>query len=326
MAEQMTEEQILDSFEKNSFGPSEEAVEAPAQAEATTAKADSSNAQVEGAEAEEAQASSEEAEETQTIEIDPDEALFEQEIDQGGTKVKEKLSLKELQLGYLRQRDYTKKTEELAKHRAEAQEQARQANQVALKQYGERLNQLQAALVKTVAPELANVDWNKLATEDAFEYVRLSNRARQVNDVLQAIESEKRATSGSLKEQEEKAKAETWAKSQEILQRDIPDWGEPVAKRLAKAAQDAGYTADEVGQWNDHRLIKLAHKAALYDDLNSKQASQEKIVAKKIALVPKVLKPGPKPTPSTPVSEAMKRLQKSGKPEDALPFFEALVR
>ncbi|HSQ91559.1 MAG TPA: hypothetical protein VLM19_05245 [Nitrospiraceae bacterium] len=326
MAEQMTEEQILDSFEKNSFGASEATEEVPAQKATPETQPDAENAQVEGADAEVTQEPSEKEEETQTIEIDPDEALFEQQIDDGGKKVTQKLSLKELQQGYLRQSDYTKKTQELAKQRAEAQEQVRQATQVSVKQYSERLDQLQAALVKTVAPELANVDWNKLATEDAFEYVRLSNRARQVNDVLQAIQAEKTQTSNSLKEQEEKAKSETWAKSVEILQRDIPDWGEPVAKRLAKAAQDAGFTNDEVAQWNDHRLIKLAHKAGLYDELNSKQATADSIVKKKIALVPKVLKPGPKANAGTPVAEAMKRLQKSGKPEDALPFFEALVR
>ncbi len=323
MAEQMTEEQILDAFEKNSFGPSEGTEEAPAQAEATpTGTAE--NAQVEGADAEEPQAAEKE-EETQTIEIDPDEALFEQQIDDGGKKVTQKLSLKELQQGYLRQSDYTKKTQELAKQRAEAQEQVRQATQTSLQQYSERLNQFQTALVKTVAPELANVDWNKLAAEDAFEYVRLSNRANQINQVLQAIENEKKTVKATLEEQEKKVNAEKWSKSVEILQQDIPEWGEPVAKRLAKAAQDAGFTSDEVAQWNDHRLIKLAHKAAMYDDLQTKQATQKELVAKKIALVPKVLKPGAKPT-STPVGEAMKKLQKSGKPEDALPFFEALVR
>lgn len=329
MAEQRTEEQILAAFEKGSFGDSTEAKEqAPTKQDAQQPERAAQNAQVEGADAPSAEAeaapavSDENQEETQTIEIDPDEPLFEQELTENGQKKTQKLSLKELQQGYLRQADYTRKAQEVAKQRAEVQETARQAGQEAVKQYAQRLEQLQAALVKTVAPELANVDWNKLANEDAFEYVRLSNRAKQINDVLQAISSEKTTADEQSNQEQQKKKAENWSKSLDILKQDIPDWGAPVAKRLAQAAQDAGFTDAEVAQWDDHRLIKLAYKAAMAEDLQTKQPD----VSKKVSLVPKILKPGTKPKVSGALDEARQQLKKTGRPEHALAIFEAALR
>ena len=323
--EQMSEEQILGAFEQRLPGNSEEVAEqAPKtaqQPETPTAPEGEQPEQTEQPETE-ATASDSEQEETATIEIDPDEPLFEQEVLENGTKTTQKLSLKELQQGYLRQADYTRKNQEVAKARAEVQEHARQAQQQAAGQFAQRLDQLQAALVKTVAPELANVDWDKLANEDAFEYVRLSNRAKQINDVLQAIETDKSAANEVSNQQQQQKKTQTWQQSLEVLQKDIPDWGAPVAQRLSKAAQDVGFAAEEVAQWDDYRIIKLAHKAAMYDD----QQAQVAPTAKKIALVPRVLKPGSKQPAKTATVEARQKLTKSGKPEDALPFFEALVR
>ena len=60
----------------------------------------------------------------------------------------------------------------------------------------------------------------------------------------------------------------------------------------------------------------------MYDDAQTQKAP----TAKKIALVPKVLKPGSKQPAKDPLNEARKKLAKSHRPEDALPFFEALVR
>ena len=323
MAEQMSEEQILNAFEGSVPGNSEEVAEkAPVEPQQPETAAEESEQTAEEQPEVEAKAGDEDQDETTTIEIDPDEPLFEQEIVDNGQKTTQKLSLKELQQGYLRQADYTRKSQEVAKARAEVQETARQAQQQAAGQFAQRLDQLQAALVKTVAPELANVDWDKLANEDAFEYVRLSNRAKQINDVLQAIETDKTAAGEISKQEQEQKKAQSWQQSLEVLQKDIPDWGAPVAQRLAKAAQDVGFDANEVSAWDDHRIIKLAYKAAMYDDAQTQKAP----TAKKIALVPRVLKPGAKQPAKTALTEAKQRLAKSGKPEDALPFFEALVR
>jgi len=296
MAEEMSSEQVGESMVDMILGT-------PAQPEPVQQEV-----QEQAPEQEEEVVAAKPEEEVETIEIDPDQELFEQELEENGQKVNKKLSLRELQKGYLRQADYTRKTQDLARQRSEAQEQVRQATQESAKKYTERLDQLQAAVVKAIAPELANVDWNKLATEDAFEYVRLSNRARQVQETLQAIEAEKKAALETSTKEEQQKKIERWAKTEESLRSDIPEWGPEVARKLAKAAKDAGATDAEINALDQAWIIKLAHKAAMYDE--SKEKTSE--VVKKVQVVTKNLKPGQKPAQPNADRELVNRWKKSG--------------
>lgn len=314
----MTEEQIMDAFAKDvPVNSSEPPAEAKQPEEA------SQEPQVEGQEPEETQAAPEEPEEA-TIEIDPDEPLFEQELtDKEGRKKKEKLSLKELQRGYLAQAETTRRFQEAARIRTEAQEAVRKAEQQATEQSVKRLSELQDFILQAAAPELKNVNWDKLASEDAFEYVRLSNRAKQINDALQVIRAEKAKLEEAQKSEKQKARLERLAKSDETLRSE--GFSDETMSRFIKQAEDSGFTKEELQDF-DHRFFRLAHKAALYDDLQAKQAGEKKIVEKKVSVVPKVLKPGPKPKPTTAADEAMQKVKKTGKMTDALPIFEAWAR
>ena len=262
-------------------------------------------------------------EEVQTIEIDPDEPLFEHEEVENGQKITKKISLAELQRGYIGNAETQRRFQEAAKLRTEAQQEVRKAEQQAIEKATKQLDQLQSLVFASVAPELSNVDWNKLAAEDAFEYVRLSNRARQINATLEQIQAKKTQLEAASKEEQEKGHAEQWVKTVEILQKDIPGWGESIAQRLAKAAEEVGYSNAEIGQWRDPRLIKLAHKAALYDALQSKTAE----VTKKLAVVPKVLKPGAAKAPQKSDEAAVARWKASkGKiNQDGASVFERFI-
>jgi len=262
----------------------------------------------------------EQQEEVETIEIDPEAPLFEQELEEDGKKVAQKLSLKELQQGYLRERDYRKKTMELARQREELPKLVAKQGQELSESYSKRLGELQGLVVKSVAAELSNVDLNKLATEDPFEYVRISNRARQVQELLQVVQKEQEAAAKTKQEEEQKVSAQQWQKSLEILSRDIPDFGPTVVKRLIDASEEWGFSKDEVAGWTDHRLVKMLHA------LTDKKSVEEKrpVVEKKVAVVTKTLKPG-SPQTRTPLAEAKAKLRKSGKPEDAISVFESFV-
>jgi hypothetical protein len=263
-----------------------------------------------------------EQQDVQTIEIDPDEPLFEQEVEEDGKKVAQKLSLKELQQGYLRERDYRRKTQELARQRDEVPKLLSKQGQELTESYSKRLAELQGLVMQAVAPELNNVDLNKLASEDPFEYVRISNRARQIQELLQTVQKQQEVAQAKAKEEEQKTSAEKWQKSLEILNRDIPDFGPPVVKRLIDSAEEWGFSKDEVSAWSDHRMIKMLHA------LSDKKAVEAKRpeVEKKVALVTKTVKPGQSSKPNSALAEAQQKLRKSGRAEDALPIFEAFLR
>ncbi len=235
-----------------------------------------------------------------------------------GKDVTEKLPVKELKLGYMRQKDYQRKTAEVARQReAVPQEIAKQVGQQR-EQYVQSLQQLQAAFVDYVAPELKSVDWNTLANNDAFEYVRLRNKADQVSQVLSQLQS-KQQEAVAKNEAERKALMTSAAqKSREILESDIPGWNDELYQTLMKSGESVGYKPEEVATWVDARAIKLLHKAHLYDQLQAKEKAPA--TAKKVVVAPKVVKPGTNNTPSAKAQQemsAMKRLQASGKLDDA---------
>lgn len=265
-------------------------------------------------------------EEAETIEIDPDEPLFEQEIHEGGKKSTQKLSLKELQQGYLRQRDYTQKTQELAKQRDELPRAYAKQMQDLSESYANRLSELQQLAMKTVAAELEGVDWERLAIDNPLDYPAKLERRMKLERLLQTIQAENRATTERQTAEKNKTKAERWQKSLEILHRDIPDFGPDVAKRLIDAGKDWGFEPQEIAEWDDPRQIKMLH--ALIEKAADKKAVESKRpeVEKKVALVTKTLKPGAKTAQRTQMDEAKARLKKSGKLEDALPIFEQFVR
>lgn len=313
MAEQMTEDQILAAIDRNSPGYSPEpeqqqqpetAAEQPAETQEAEPKAEVSE------------------EEPQTIEIDPDEPLFEQEINDGGKKSTQKLSLKELQSGYLRQRDYTKKTQDLARQRDEYAKALAKQSQDVSESYSKRLSELQQLAMKTVAAELAGVDWERLAADDPLGYPAKFERRVKLEKLLQTIQSEMKEADERASQEKNKTKAERWQKSLEILNRDIPDFGPDVARRLVDAGKEWGFEPDEVAQWDDHRLIKMLH--ALSDKKVAESKKPE--VEKKVALVTKTLKPGAKTANRPKFNEDMAKLRKTGRPEDALAVFDALVR
>jgi hypothetical protein len=263
----------------------------------------------------------EQQEEVETIEIDPEAPLFEQELEEDGKKVAQKLSLKELQQGYLRERDYRKKTMELARQRDELPKLVAKQGQELSESYTKRLAELQAVVVKAVAPELGNVDLNKLATEDPFEYVRISNRARQIQELLQSVQKEQEAESQRKQQETQKATNEKWQKSLEVLQRDIPDFGPAVVKRLIDAGEEWGFTQEEVSGWTDHRQIKMLH--ALLDKKSVEAKRPE--VEKKVAVVTKTMKPGQTKPARTAVDEAKAKLKKTGRPEGTEALWESFL-
>ena len=313
MSEEMTEDQILDAISRNSgLDPEPEQQPQSEAAPETLTAPETTEAEVEVTASEE---------ETQTLEIDPDEPLFEQEVVDGGKKSTQKLSLKELQAGYLRQRDYTQKTQELAKQRDELPRAYAKHAQDISESYTKRLSELQQLAMKTVAAELAGVDWERLATDDPLGYPAKFERRVKLEKLLQTIQAEQKDAEARVSQEQTKTKAEKWQKSLEILHREIPDFGPDVAKRLVESGKEWGFEPDEVAQWDDHRIIKMLHALSDKKAIESKKPEVEK----KVALVTKTLKPGAKSAARPKFSEDMARFKKSGKLEDGYSAFDAIL-
>lgn len=235
-----------------------------------------------------------------------------------GKDITEKLPVKALREGYMRQKDYQRKTAEVARQREEVGEKVRHAIESDRTAYQQQLQQMQDLLIQTAAPELKDVNWNDLAANNAFEYVRLRNRADQVQQALKAINAKQQELAAKQQSEAKEARDKLVTKAQQDLQEAIPGWGDDMYQTLMKSSAKHGFKPEEVATWADARAIKLLHKANLYDQLQAEKKTPA--AEKKVVVPPKVIRPGPAQGANQRQQQeqsAMKKLQGSGKLEDA---------
>ncbi len=176
-------------------------------------------------------------------------------------------------------------------------------------------------VMQTAAAELADVNWNDLATNNAFEYVRLDNRRKQITQTLDAIKGKQAEILTKHEAEQKTAKQEAATKARTQLESDIPGFNDALYQKLLKfGIEKAGFKQEEVATWIDPRAIKLLHKASLYDE--SQAEKTQPAAEKKVVVAPtKVIRPGATNTTANPVAQreraAMQQLQKSGKIQDA---------
>lgn len=222
-------------------------------------------------------------------------------------EIEEPEAIELAQKGY----DYTQKTMALAKERDEWRLKSKQEHDAKLREYDDKLAVTERALTEITLPELKNVDWNKLASENPQEWAVRLQHAHQVTAKLAEIQAERQKI-GQQRQTEMHEQIQKQAKEAlEILQKDIPGWSNDLYGSILKSGVDAGFKQEEVNAITDPRAIKVLWKAKMYDDLQKAKP----IVEKKVEKAPKVAKPGAgeKPDPNAEAwKQGMAKLQKSG--------------
>lgn len=235
------------------------------------------------------------------------------------------VTLDELQKGYSRTQDYTRKTQQVAEARkaAEAELQAIRAER---EQYAQLLGAL-SEQVKTAADP--KIDWDRLYNEDPIEYVRQREVMRENREKAAAIQAEQqRLAEISQKEQMEQFQA-VKAKESDALLEALPTWKDPAKAKAEKAmlvefGQKMGFTPQELGNIYDHRVVLALRKAALYDQMQAKRQGIKPVVNNG----PKPAKPGAagRVSQMSDSARATQRLAKTGRVQDAASAIELLLR
>ena len=216
------------------------------------------------------------------------------------------LTLNELQSGYMRQSDYTRKTQQVAegRKRAEAELHALSAER---QSYADQLAAVEAALQQS---EPSQEFWDNLDAKDPLEYVRQREAYRDRKDAMAQVQAEKeRVHQEQMVTLQAQAQERLKQEGQRLLQA-IPEWRDPDTAQKEKTAvytyaqRHLGYTADELQAAGDHRAINALRKAYLYDEL----MKQKPAAAKKAKKAPKMVKGG-QPTSKRQISAKRKRQQ-----------------
>lgn len=239
-----------------------------------------------------------------------------------GKDVVEKPTIKELREGYMRQKDYSRKTAEVARQREEVGEKVRQAVESERTRYATELQQIQAVLIETAAPELKDVNWNHLAANEPAEYVRLRNRADQIGNVLKAVQAKQQALTQQQADEQRQTLQKAALESRSRLEAEIPGWSDNLYQELMQLGVSVGYKQEEVANWLDPRAFKVLHEAYEYRKLKAGKPP----AASRVATPPRVIKPGATATNSQAQqrhADSMKRLQSSGNVQDAAAVIRA---
>jgi hypothetical protein len=180
------------------------------------------------------------------------------------------------------------------------------------------LNVLQQSVMRVADQELANVDWAKLAQEEPAKYVQLQARAQMLGTTLQHIASEQEKVQKQQAEERQKFIDQAAAESRTKLKEAIPSWNDDLYQSLLRRGVDTyGFKPDEVGQWWDHRVMRVLHDAHQWQ----LHKEQKPTVEKKVVDIPPVLKSGPQKVKVNPqvqqFQQAKQRLAANGKDIDA---------
>lgn len=220
----------------------------------------------------------------------------------------ETLSAEELKLGYLRQSDYTQKTQSLAESRKAAEAQI------------EETTATMSALLSAAGADLSRfqgVDWERAAVENPEQYKQAKASFEQTRSTYEFIKAQSDQYQEQQQQQADTAQKEAATESLTVLKTNIPNWSNDLYYSIGEYAQkDLGVSSEEFNQVADHRIITALYKAMQFDQAKT-VAAKKKIKASPTKTLSGGKADATKATQSESSRKASERLRKTGRVEDA---------
>ncbi len=164
---------------------------------------------------------------------------------------------------------------------------------------------------KLLSDEREAIDWDGLRTTDKAEWVAKREEFKEKQNVIDRIKYDAASHFQNLQAQSnqemEVARQEHLIQEQQRLLDRLPEWADETTatkekEQISGLLVDLGFSNEEIAQAGDHRLILLAREAMLYRN----QSERVDVTRKKLASIPKVIKPGSPKTSDQRNSEAVK--------------------
>jgi hypothetical protein len=174
-----------------------------------------------------------------------------------------------LKSAFLRQADYTRKTQELADRRraAEAEHEAAGAHIA---------GRARLHLLDEQAQALDGLDWPALEAADPERARALRARRLGLSETRERLAFDLARKEHETRMANEAAEAEAVLATGRALSEQIEGWSPALAAQLADFARDFGVEADELRQINDPRLWRILHRAHLGETLARRLAEADR--------------------------------------------------
>ena len=221
----------------------------------------------------------------------------------------EKVPLGELKNGYLRQADYSRKTQEVSNYRKSVEAEATQ------------LQAITNTFTEYLARHIPEAPPPALAYQDPARYTAMkASHDAAVAQIEQLVQMGSQAAKTAKTVEETGVREEVLKRENEALALAFPETRDRAGREkffsnVYAAAQEFGVSADELSRITDHRYYAALHFAAIGKRaLAAKAKAQEKVKD-----VPPVAAPKrAKAAPASGNRDAMQRLAKTGSIRDAM--------
>jgi hypothetical protein len=218
-----------------------------------------------------------------------------------GTEETLELTQEDIAASYLRQKDYTKKTQALAERENQAVEFLTQKHEEIRNQFLQR-----AELTRTAIMNMAGIrsesEMAELASTDPAAWVSESQRQRQIvsylNELSQQIDGEKQQQAETLERMKTQRMQQQFTQAWQELSKDGFDRPK-LAKLYEETSKKYGFTSEELGTVMDHRMVRVLNDAVAYQALKAQKPS----VMKKAQSAPRM--------PSRQAPPAQERIDKA---------------
>jgi len=243
----------------------------------------------------------------------------------------EEKTVEELRSGYLRQQDYTRKTQALSEEKKVFAEQLAAVDQERA-QYAEALPMLAQQIQQTVEQE---PDWDTLYDTDPALAAKAERQWRkqleEKQQQLQAVQAEQQRMHQIQQQRMDQARAQFVEQQREVLPDLIPEWRDTkVAAQEAGEIREfllqTGFPEQDIDGMNSALLVKMA-RLAMLQARGANRADKAKAKPKPAA-GSKTMRAGSRgtqPKPKNAVREAQQRLKTTGRVNDAAAAIKALL-
>ena len=203
-----------------------------------------------------------------------------------GTDETVEASTEELAASYLRQKDYTKKTQALAARESEAVNFLKTKHDEIRNQYLSQAEVTRAALVQMAGIKTGD-EMAQLAHSDPAAWVAENQRQQSVtaylNQLDQQINGERQRAAQEAEAYRAQSLQKQFQQTWEVLEKEKIDKPQ-LAKIYDGVSKSYGFTAQELGNVYDHRLVRMMRDAQAYQALKDQKAD----VTRKVSDAPRM--------------------------------------
>ena len=236
------------------------------------------------------------------------------------------VTLPELKSGYLRQSDYTKKTQALADSRKQLEAAQEAAKQEQLR-YQQNLDRL---VSEQELQQPKEPDWDQLYEADPLEWMKQKEDARSRKEKQAELRMEHERMQQQQAQEQQAQMQQYLSQQHQTLIETIPEWKDPEVMKQEKsqirqyALKELGYSQEELANIYDHRAVLALRSGMKAAGLSGK--GKVRLKPAKEAIRPATPgSAGNQPRKHTTVTKAKMKLAKSGKMSDATEVFKQML-